>query len=223
MTPSDGSYWFVRNVGYHAFWASSSPVWLHRDRIPKAGPMILAPTHLSPFDVPCLMATMPRSIDFMSITDFLGKPFVESLFRRVNCLFLDRGRVDPHTVREAVRRLHRGRALAMFPEGHIRAWKDSVVHGMPFKPGVARIAQIANAPIVPCVILNTGAYLKWKSWLPGAGTKYGVNFGHPLHPRTDLSVEESQQELMTRLSRAYVDLYRQLRPKLPADATPPDL
>jgi 1-acyl-sn-glycerol-3-phosphate acyltransferase len=222
MTPSDASYWFVRHIGYHAFWLSSSPVWLHRDRIPKSGPMILAPTHLSPFDVPCLMAAMPRTVDFLSIVDFLKKPFVASLFKRVNCLFLNRGRVDPHTVREAVRRLKKGRALAMFPEGHIRAWKDSVVHGKPFKPGVARIAQIANAPIVPCVVLNTGAYLKAGSWLPLGRTKYGVNFGHPLQPRTDLSAEESQQDLLARLGRAYVELYRELRPKLPGDTMPPE-
>jgi 1-acyl-sn-glycerol-3-phosphate acyltransferase len=184
--------------------------------------MILAPTHLSPFDVPCLMATSPRAIDFLSITDFENKWFVGSLFRRTNCLFLDRGRVDPHTVREAVRRLKKGRALAMFPEGHIREWENSVVHGKPFKPGVARIAQIANAPIVPSVVLGTNVFMKAKSWFPGARTKYGVNFGQPIHPREDLSAEESQQDLVRRLSGAYVELYRELRPMLPAAATPPE-
>jgi 1-acyl-sn-glycerol-3-phosphate acyltransferase len=219
---SDLTYRLIRDIGYHAFWVSSSPVWLHRERVPRRGPVILAPTHLSPFDVPCIMASLWRPLDFMSVAEFLKKPWVARFFRAMNCLFLDRGRIDPATMREAVRRLQRGRALVMFPEGRIREWKDSVVHGHPFKPGVARIAQMTGTPVIPCVVLGTDAYMKSSSWLPLQKTKYGINYGQPLTARKDLPPEESQAELTARLAAAYVDLYRELRQKMPPGTVPPD-
>ncbi|HEX8916652.1 MAG TPA: lysophospholipid acyltransferase family protein, partial [Humisphaera sp.] len=142
---SDLTYRLVRAIGYPAFWTSSSPVYLHRDRVPRAGAAILAATHLSPYDVPCLMAASPRNVDFMSVVEFLRKPLVGRLFRWMNCFFLDRGRADARAVREALARLRAGRMIGMFPEGRIRGWDESVVHGRPFKPGVARLAVLAGA------------------------------------------------------------------------------
>src|SRR3954469_19872947 len=68
---SDLTYKIIHHLGYPAFWTSSSPVVLHRDRVPRRGAFILAANHLSPFDVPCLMATVPRNLDFMSVVEFL--------------------------------------------------------------------------------------------------------------------------------------------------------
>jgi 1-acyl-sn-glycerol-3-phosphate acyltransferase len=213
---SDFTYRLIRGIGYPAFWVSSRPVWLHRERVPRTGPMILAPTHLSHYDVPCLMAATPRNLDFMSITEFLKKPWVARFFRAMNCFFLDRGRVDAATVREALHRLEQGRAIAMFPEGRVREWEESAVHGRPFKPGVARIAQLSGAPIVPCVVLGTGAYKRFASWLPVKRVRYLVNYGEPLTARDDLPPETAQADLVERLGRAYVELYQELRAKMPA-------
>jgi 1-acyl-sn-glycerol-3-phosphate acyltransferase len=212
---SDFTYSLVRGIGYPAFWVSSSPVVLHRDRVPRAGPAILASNHLSHYDVPCLMAASPRHIDFMSVVEFLRKPWVGTLFRAMNCFFLDRGRADPRAVRVAVDRLRAGRLIAMFPEGQIRAWDESVIHGRPFKPGVAKLAYLAGAPIVPCVVLGTGAYRRFAAWLPLRRTRYGVIFGQPLIARTDLDERAALDEFVARLAAAYVSLYRELRAAMP--------
>jgi 1-acyl-sn-glycerol-3-phosphate acyltransferase len=156
----------------------------------------------------------------MSVVEFLRKPFVGRLFTGMNCFFLDRGRVDARAVREAVARLRAGRMIVMFPEGRIREWTDSVVHGKPFKPGVARLAVLAGAPVVPCVVLGTAAYKRFTSWLPLRRTKYGMNFGEPLTPRADLDADAAEADLTARLAAAYVSLYAELRPLLPAEACP---
>jgi 1-acyl-sn-glycerol-3-phosphate acyltransferase len=129
----------------------------------------------------------------------------------MNAFPLDRSRPDSPTVRVILDRLKRGRAVAMFPEGRLRTMETSVLTGGDFKPGVARIAQLAGAPVIPCAIVGTGAYTKVKSWLPVRGVRYGVNVGEPMRVRTDLEKHEAQQEFLRRLRQAYLDLYAELR------------
>ena len=217
---SDATYRIVRLIGVPAFRVSASPIVLNHGRVPPRGALILAPNHLSHYDVPCLMAETRRNIDFVSVAEFLKVPWVGLLFRGMNCMFLDRGRADPATVKAAVDRLRRGRMVAMFPEGRIRDWEESVVHGHPFKPGVVRIAQLANAPIVPCVVLGTAAYRRTSSWHPHRAIRYGINYGEPMRVRTDLEPEAARAEFTERLAAAYVSLYRELRRAMPPGARP---
>lgn len=217
---SDATYRIVRTIGVPAFRVSASPVVLNHGRLPPRGAAILAPNHLSHYDVPCLMAETRRNIDFVSVAEFLKVPWVAMFFRAMNCMFLDRGRADPATVRAAVDRLRRGRLVALFPEGRIRDFGESVVHGHPFKPGVVRIAQLAGAPIVPCVVLGTAPYRRVTSWLPHRAIRYGINYGEPMRVRTDLEPEAARADLTRRLSAAYVDLYQELRRAMPPGARP---
>jgi len=207
---SDLAYNIVVGACYPAFWVSSSPIWLGRENVPKTGRVIIASTHLSHYDVPCLMAASPRNVDFMSVVEFRDKPFVGRLFKSVNCIFLDRSRSDLKTVRAALDRLEAGRAVMMFPEGRIRDWEESAIRGKPFKPGVARLAYLSDAPVVPCVVLGSDAYKKFSAWLPLKRTRYGIIYGQPLTARRDLPERESVQDLVERLSQAYGRLYREL-------------
>ena len=40
--------------------------------------------------------------------------------------------------------------------------------------------QLADAPVIPCVIIGTDAYYKVRSWLPLRRVRYGANFGEPI-------------------------------------------
>ncbi|HEX8914724.1 MAG TPA: hypothetical protein VF796_20400, partial [Humisphaera sp.] len=75
--------------------------------------------------------------------------------------------------------------------------------------------------VVPCVVLGTGAYSRFACWLPLRRTRYGVNFGQPLEPRTDVDADAAEADLTARLAAAYVALYEELRPRLPAGACGP--
>lgn len=213
---SDLAYKAVCFVGRHPFWVSSRPVRLHLDRIPADGPAIVAPTHLSPFDVPCLMAASKRrNLDFVSVVEFQRTFFVGWLFTHMNCVFLDRGRVDTATVRAVLDRLAERRMVVMFPEGRIREWKDSAALGKPFKTGVARMARMSGAPIVPVVQLGTGQFGKWWAWLPLRRVRYGMIVGEPIAPRADLEPAAAEADLTARLSAAYVSLTAELRQAMP--------
>ena len=210
---SDFMYKWVVRIGYHAFWVSSRPVVLHRERLNTPdGAYILAPNHFSPFDVPCLMAEMPRwkLIDFVSITELFQNRLSAWFLYGVNAFPLDRHKPDGPTVRIILDRLARGRIVAMFPEGRFRSEADSVVNGGDIKPGVAKLAQLAGVPVVPCVIVGTKAYSKASSWLPLKRVRYGVNYGQPMYVRTDLEEAEARTQFLQDLKRAYRELHGEL-------------
>jgi 1-acyl-sn-glycerol-3-phosphate acyltransferase len=190
-------------VGKHPFWLSSVPTILHRQRVPRRGAFILASNHLSPYDVPVLMRSTPRKLDFVSITEVFAKPWVGWFFGHMNAFPLDRSRADPRTVKVILDRLGRGRVVAMFPEGRIRAQADSVIHGKPFRPGVARIARLAGVPIVPVVVWGSGAYARASGWLPLRRTRYGIHYGEPIAPGDEAETER-------RLAAAYCALFNEL-------------
>jgi 1-acyl-sn-glycerol-3-phosphate acyltransferase len=208
---SDIAYYVVWQVCVPAFWTSSKPVLLNLDVLRRKGAYILAPNHLSPFDVSCLMAVSPRNLDWVSIVEAFRNPLVALLYGSVNAFPLDRSRPDSPTVRIILDRLKRGRAVAMFPEGSIRKWENSVLNGGNFKPGIGRIAQLAGAPVIPCAIVGTDAYYRFKSWFPLRRVRYGAAFGEPIRVRTDLEKHEAVKVFLEDLKKAYLDLHEKLK------------
>jgi hypothetical protein len=65
------------------------------------------------------------------------------------------------------------------------------------------------------VVIGPAAFKRVTSWLPLRAVWYGVNYGEPLRPRTDLEPEAARAELTGRLSAAYVSLYAELRRVMP--------
>lgn len=191
-------------IGRFPFWVSSRPVVLHADRAGRAGAYLLASNHLSPYDVPLLMRSTPRLLDFVSVVEIFREPFVGWFFGHMNAFPLDRSRKDPKTVRIVVDRLAAGRVVAMFPEGRVRAEGESVIHGGPFRPGVARIAQLASVPIVPVVVWGSGGYARPVNWLPLRRVRYGVAYGQPIEAHNIADAE-------AQLAAAYQQLYAELR------------
>jgi 1-acyl-sn-glycerol-3-phosphate acyltransferase len=207
---SDFMYRWVVRVCRPAFTVSSSPVVLHRERLPLSGACVVAPTHRSAYDVPCLMKESPRALDFVSITELYRNPFVAAFFTSVNVFPLDRSRPDSPTVRIILDRLNRGRAVVMFPEGRIRGPEESVLNGGDIKPGVARIAHLADVPVIPCVMLDTGLYARPSSWLPVRGTRFGVAFGRPLRAPAGVDEAEARETLLAAIKRSYRELHAEL-------------
>jgi 1-acyl-sn-glycerol-3-phosphate acyltransferase len=208
---SDAFYNFVWGIGTHAFWVSSRAVVLHRERLKRPGAYILASTHLSVFDVPVLIAKSPRKLDWVSIVEVMRLPFVGWFYRSMNAFALDRSRPDSPTVRVILDRLAQGRVVAMFPEGNLRTMETSVLGGGNFKPGVARIAQLADVPVIPCVVLGAGAYKRVRSWLPIKRVRYGMNFGEPISVPKDVEKHEATTLFLDRLRQAYLDLHAELK------------
>lgn len=204
-------YDIVHGVGSAIFWTCSRPVVLHRERGDRAGAFIVAATHLSPFDVPMLIRHTPRRLDFVSIVEVFRNPFVAWFYGNMNAFPLDRSKPDGPTVRIILDRLERGRAVAMFPEGGIRTMENSVLNGGRMRPGVGRLAQMAEVPVVPAVVLGSGSFSRISAWLPVRRIRYGVIYGESISLDPGLEKAEAIKVMEERLREAFLRLYQELK------------
>jgi 1-acyl-sn-glycerol-3-phosphate acyltransferase len=211
---SDLFYNFAWCAGYPAFWVSSSPVVINADITRRKGAYILAANHQSPYDIPLLMRHTARKLDFVSIVEVFRRPVVGWFYGSMNAFPLDRSHPDAPTVRIILDRLQRGRVVAMFPEGQFRNGPSSVVHGGDIRPGIGRIALLAKVPIIPCVVVNSSAYSRFRSWLPLRRTRYGVIYGEPIEPEE----QSDHAEIERRLCGEFRELYRVLQGRLSDEA-----
>ncbi len=187
------------------------PVRLHGvEKLPPSGPVLLACNHLSHFDPPLVAALCPRPVDWMAMQELFRSRFWCGFFEKVGAFPTDRTRVDRAAVRITLERLRAGRLVGIFPEGGIRTGSQSVLEGGPMRPGVAALAQMASAPVVPCVVLGTqGLYrpMRWLPW-PWSRSKLEVRFGAPLLADPALPREQARAELEAALARAFRELGR---------------
>ena len=209
--PSDRDLFYrgLVRLGRFPMWVTSRPIIVEAHHAAREGGYILASNHFSPYDIPILMRSTPRRLDFVSIIEFFQKPFVAWLFSNMNAFPLDRHHADPKTVRLILDRLARGRVIAMFPEGDMRNEQTSVVNGGPFRAGLLRIATLANVPIIPVVIDGSAAYSNLINMLPLRRVRYGLIYGQPIDVR-------DEQEATAHLANSWRTLYKQLRERMTA-------
>ena len=137
------------------------------EKLPKNGRFLLVCNHLYDLDPGIPLTVFPRAqLAFISKKENLQKPIVGPLMLKIQCQLIDRenDRAALKTILKCISILKEDKAsIAVFPEGRIV--KDGyLLHD--FRPGVFKIAQKANVPIVVCTMRNTnhviGRLLKGK-------------------------------------------------------------
>ena len=121
----------------------------HEDLFPRTGPVLVAPNHLGLLDGPLLGAVAPRMVHQLgkveAFTGLQGKVLV-----RVGQIPIDRSTYDVLAIRRAVQVLRAGRALTIYPEG-----KRGPGDFRGVRTGVAYLAMVTGAPILPVALLGT--------------------------------------------------------------------
>ncbi len=78
------------------------------------------------------------------------------------------------------------------------------------RPGVAVLAMMADAPIVPCVIIGSERLYNRSNWRPFFRIPIWIGLGTPLFPRSDLIGVAARADLCERLQRALIGLQSSL-------------
>ena len=176
-------YRTVRAIGTTIFQYASVPRILHAERAALKGAYLLAANHTCPYDAPLLVAATPRIIHWLSIVELFQNPWSRWFLSSFGALPLDRRKTDTVTARQLARLLRSGHVVGIFPEGGMRHDEASVLEAGVIDPGVCKLAQMTDVPVLPCVVLGGEKFCLWKNWLPGARTTWVVAFGEPIQPR----------------------------------------
>ena len=125
------------------------------ENIPKAGPLIIAPNHVTYVDPPLVTLAVRRPVYFMAWSRLFDVPLLGRLIRFLRAFPLETESADPTAVRGAARLLKAGQAVMIFPEGG-RTLDGRLQR---FKPGAFRLACSQGAPILPVTIV--GGHEAW--------------------------------------------------------------
>lgn len=131
------------------------------EKLPKDGRFLLVCNHLYDLDPGIPLVLFPKAqLAFISKKENLQKPIVGPLMLKIQCQLIDRenDRAALKTILRCISILKEDKAnIAVFPEGRIV--KDGkLLHD--FRPGVFKIAQKAEVPIVVCTVNGTQNIVK---------------------------------------------------------------
>jgi 1-acyl-sn-glycerol-3-phosphate acyltransferase len=125
--------------------------WEGQQHIPAKGGVILAANHLSwadPFTLGHFVYKAGRIPRFMAKESLFRAPVIGRIVRGANQIPVHRGTSDAAAaLSDAVQALRDGEAVLIYPEGTIT--RDPDDWPMQAKTGVARLALMSGAPIVP--------------------------------------------------------------------------
>lgn len=171
-----------------------------RENIPRTGPVILAPNHISNCDPPFVGLSVNRPVWFMAKRELFENPILGAFIRFAQGFPVERG--QPRTVlRRAQELLSSGEAVVVYPEGRLSQSGDL----QPLLPGVAFLALRARVPIVPVGIVGTKQVLPYGKVIPRPTlARIGIHFGRPLEftEFEALPAREQRERCMKRLEIA---------------------
>lgn len=134
-------------------WAFMKRDWRGLEHVPRDGGVILAANHISHVD-PVAFADFVvygtgRAARFLAkSTLFKGRGLVGHVMRGAHQIPVHRHTADASlALRDAVAALQRGECVAIYPEGTVT--RDAGKWPMLAKTGVARLALLSGAPVIP--------------------------------------------------------------------------
>lgn len=182
-------YWFVRNLVRLLFFGAGGGFRVCGvDRVPRNGPVIVAPVHVSTLDPPAVACGLPRMLAFMAKAELFKFPVFGSLIRSLGAFPVRRGEGDTEAVRLTLKLLDEGRAVLVFPEGTRGDGRTM----LPVNRGVAMLAKRSGALVLPVGLSGTVKRLPRGASFPRLG-RVTVWFGEPFR-YADISGSGKEQE-----------------------------
>lgn len=179
----------------------------HAERVPAAGPVVLAANHAGVIDGPLLAIFAPRPVHALTKSEmFEGR--LGGFLLRSGQVPLDRFRTDVAAVRSCLRVLRDGGVVGIFPEGRRGSGELERFHR-----GTAYFALAAGAPVVPVSMFGTREPGGSSGSLPRRGATLHLVVGRPVDvphqpwPRTREQVGELSRSLWEHM-RAELDAAR---------------
>lgn len=190
VTPPTLLLWRVRAIGLA--------------NVPKSGPLLLAPNHLSQMDHFFTALYLRRKVRFMAKSQIFGPPVLTYVFKHGGVFPVRRGHRDEEAFRTAFALLEQEEMLLIYAEGG-RSRTGEL--GEP-KAGIGRLALESGAPVVPVAIHGSASVRRWKRFtFPKVTVQYGEPISFPVE--RDVGRErqlEAAREIFDRVREMYLGL-----------------
>ena len=167
-----------------------------RENIPAEGAVILAANHASNIDPPLMASLIDRPVSYMAKVELFENPIFGAAIRR--------GASDRGAIKAAVTVLKEGRVLGLFPEGT----RSKTGELKKAEAGVALIAAMTGAPIVPVAILNTHRIFANGGLIPQLRIMYGTPISFHGDRKSKESLDSFSEEIMAEIARMKDELAR---------------
>ena len=142
--------------------------WAGQENIPKTGPVIIAPNHMSYADWgtdAVFFYGAGRYPTYLIKASAFKVPFIGKMLYGCGQIPVNRGAVDAAlALKQAEGALKEGAAVIIYPEG--TATRDPNLWPMVAKTGVARLALATGAPVIPVARWGTQDILPYGSKKP---------------------------------------------------------
>lgn len=170
-----------------------------QDQVPADGPVIIAANHLGWVDGPLMFIRAPRKLHTLVKEEEYGGQH-RHLLRAIGQIKVARNRVDSGALRRAAGALGAGQAVGIFPEG-LRG--DGEMRTI--KSGVAWLALVSGASVVPLAIFGTREPGEGADYKPAEGARIDMVYGRPIQidaqpwPRDRFMIDEATDQIHSHL------------------------
>ncbi|HEU5034228.1 MAG TPA: lysophospholipid acyltransferase family protein [Mycobacteriales bacterium] len=142
--------------------------WRGMDNLPATGGIIVAANHVSELDPLVLghyLYDLGRAPRFLAKAELFRKPPLKWIFEGAKQIPVYRHAPDASAaLRPAVEALQRGECVLIYPEGS--ATRDPELWPMRARTGVARLALLSGAPVIPIAQWGPQEILPYKATRP---------------------------------------------------------
>ncbi|MET0326825.1 MAG: lysophospholipid acyltransferase family protein [Ilumatobacteraceae bacterium] len=166
-----------------------------RNHVPLEGGVIVAANHISFFDSVALLQSIPRRAFFIGKAEYMDSWTTRRLFPAMGLIPIEREQARKAMValEVAANVLRRGDALGIYPEG--TRSRDGLLHKG--HTGVAQLAIMSGAPIVPVGLVGTEHIQPIGTRVPRPFRRAVVRFGSPLDPAAYGGSPRRRRQLLT--------------------------
>lgn len=175
----------------------------HPERVPMAGPVILASNHASFVDPPLVGAGLPRALNYLARESLFRFPVLGWVLRQWQVVPVDREGGGARGLKAILDRLLAGGAILLFPEG-TRSTDGKL---QPARSGIGLTVIKSTAPVVPVRVFGTfqaySRYMRFPRPRPVA-----VKYGQPLR------FEQLRAEARTCTKPRLKEIYQQVANEL---------
>lgn len=182
---------FVK-VGFRAALFCAGTRWtvLGTENVPKDTAVLYAGNHRGFADIPVGYITAPTTMGFVAKKEIEKVPVFSWWMKSMNCLFIDRDNMKDglKTIIQGVQNLKEGFSVFIMPEGTRNKQKEL----LPFKEGSFKMAEKANAPIIPVAISNSDAVFE-RQFPRVKKAHVIIHYGEPVYP--DMLSKEEKKEV----------------------------